>query len=1104
MSSNHVDRNLLFGFLALQNNFIDREDLIAAVSAWLVDKSRTLGDILRERKALAEDEYQLVAALAAKHLERHANDPEKSLAALSTMDVLPQQLKQLGDPDLEASLNHVGRSKADSEPQLAETLKVESSETVSSRFRIMRPHAKGGLGQVFVAKDLELNRDVALKEIQLHHADDVESRARFVLEAEITGGLEHPGIVPVYGFGQYPDGRPYYAMRFIRGESLKETIERFHAVPATSGRYESVDFRNLLGRFISVCYAIEYAHSRGILHRDLKPGNIMLGRYGETLVVDWGLAKAKGRYDVQVRIDEQTLRPRSGSGSAATLMGSAVGTPAYMSPEQASGRLDRMGPASDVYSLAATLYSALTGQNPFPKGNAFTILHKVQLGEFLRPREVVAAVPKPLEAICLKGMALKPEERYGSASELAQDIERWLADEPVKAFPDTWSDRARRWGRRHRRLVQVSIGATVAIACIASAAAIAVSAALHREANAKQQSDEQFLLARNTMDRWLVGVSEALQYGPGMGAMRERLLQTAAKDYEKLLAYRSADPALELDRGRVLLRLGEVHRDLGDFRAASASFAAAEEHFEQLPQRLPGVTAEAMVERGRALLRRGDLANRQDDGRALNHWQAAVKAVEIPQPDTQTEFDRRLVLAAALLSIGQWFESAGQTAEARKELDAALEVLPTAYAAGSNESSLKQNQLLSTRVEATRLKAKIAAANGEWIEARRLLSQVFETLETATKDKRDEPRQMMTVAELQLDLAVVLHKAGLHEEALGAYGSAASIQRRLLEMIPDNPDYRESLALTLLDRQQLLTELQRMREAEQDLREAMTLITRLVELNPQVAQYQQELAMGLESQGRLAHVAGGFARARDALQQSIRIFQMLAEAREDVYEYRERAAVAQVQLGRAFEALKQPALADAEFDAAQNVLGELQTLAPDHAPFAVNMAWLHKHRGDLYWDRGQSSEATEVYRKSMAAWRNIVERWPGLSHDRGYAESLVNCPVVELRDPEQALTLARRVMEAASAEPLSRSLHALALVRAGRHTEALAALQEGGFPLARDLFVRAQTLMATGDVVGAQRAFDKATAMQSQRPGDEDLRRLAQETGEKLGLKPEE
>jgi serine/threonine protein kinase len=157
------------------------------------------------------------------------------------------------------------------------------------RFRVLRPHARGGLGEVHVALDEELGREVALKQIQARYADDPTSRARFLLEAEITGRLEHPGIVPVYGLGSYEDGRPYYAMRFVRGDSLEDGIRHFHEAEksARSPGDRALELRQLLGRFVAVCNAIASAHSRGILHRDLKPGNVMLGQYGETLVKEF-------------------------------------------------------------------------------------------------------------------------------------------------------------------------------------------------------------------------------------------------------------------------------------------------------------------------------------------------------------------------------------------------------------------------------------------------------------------------------------------------------------------------------------------------------------------------------------------------------------------------------------------------------------------------------------------------------------------------------------------------------------------------------------------------------------------------------------------------
>jgi serine/threonine protein kinase len=316
-------------------------------------------------------------ALVQEHLRLHYNDSEKSLAAVSSIKSVRRELESIADPDLHASLAVVASAPASEST-------IDDVHQAGPRYRILRSHARGGLGEVYVAEDQELHREVALKEIQPEHAHNAQSRNRFLLEAEITGGLEHPGIVPVYGLGQYADGRPFYAMRFIKGDNLKETIKRFHQAdrPDRDPGERSLALRQLLRRFIDVCNAVAYAHNRGVLHRDLKPGNVMLGKYGETLIIDWGLAKALGQRAGRVSEvpdngpDERTLRPESGSDLIGTQMGSAIGTPAYMSPEQAAGRLDLLGPASDVYSLGASLYALLTGQAPFPERDKVEVLDR--------------------------------------------------------------------------------------------------------------------------------------------------------------------------------------------------------------------------------------------------------------------------------------------------------------------------------------------------------------------------------------------------------------------------------------------------------------------------------------------------------------------------------------------------------------------------------------------------------------------------------------------------------------------------------------------------------------------------------------------------------
>ncbi len=287
------DNNLLFGLLALQNGLIDQDQLLSAFRAWSHDRAQSLADQLIARGDLDAEQRSGVDVMVALHQNKHGGDAERSVAAMPAGRGIREQLSSLGDAHLAGTISRLASRVTEIDGDLTTDWSVGAATSDGERFRVLRPHARGGLGAVFVAVDSELERKVALKQILDSHADDPASRARFLLEARVTGGLEHPGIVPVYGLGTYADGRLYYATRFIRSDSLKEGIDRFHADTmsrADSGQ-RSLQLRNLLRRFIVVCNAIDFAHARGILHRDIKPANIIRGKYGETLVVDWGLAK---------------------------------------------------------------------------------------------------------------------------------------------------------------------------------------------------------------------------------------------------------------------------------------------------------------------------------------------------------------------------------------------------------------------------------------------------------------------------------------------------------------------------------------------------------------------------------------------------------------------------------------------------------------------------------------------------------------------------------------------------------------------------------------------------------------------------------------------
>ena len=575
------DQNLLFGLLALQNGLINQDQLLGAFRAWTLDKALPLANHLVKRRDIDDEERAGVDAIVALQMKKHGSAVENSLAAIPVLPSTRESLAELGDGEIEASLGHVGSAcirrnlPTEADPDLTATQSVGAATSDGQRFRILRPYARGGLGAVFVALDNELNREVALKQILDHHADDPISRQRFMREAEVTGGLEHPGIVPVYGLGSYADGRPYYAMRFIRGDSLKQAIERFHQPPkaespssaqrerpgdetvrAAAGSRD-LELRKLLRRFVDVCNALDYAHSRTVLHRDIKPANIILGKHGETLLVDWGLAKARGLPEPGMAADERAIVPSSRSGSSETLPGSALGTAAYMSPEQARGDLDALGPRSDVYSLGATLYCVLTGKPPVEGDDLGALLQAVERGEFLPPRKLSPWVDRAIEAVCLKAMALKSSDRYPTPKAMSEDIERWMADEPVTAWREPVSRRMLRWLTRHR------VGVTAAAAAgLVALLGLASVLAVQSQANHALAAKNDALLAANAHERQRFDLAmEAIKLFHGevsedlllkekqFETLRTKLLRGAADFYKKLQAQARVRPRPAVGRG---------------------------------------------------------------------------------------------------------------------------------------------------------------------------------------------------------------------------------------------------------------------------------------------------------------------------------------------------------------------------------------------------------------------------------------------------------------------------------------------------------------------------------------------------------------------------
>jgi serine/threonine protein kinase len=429
-----TDRNLLFGVLALQADLIDADRFAEACSTWAAKKATPLADLLQERGWITAEERAHVEFLLERKLRKHDGDARASLAA-----AIDNRIRGViaGANDLEIR-SSIAEPPRDDGPTLVATLAYEPD--TRERYTLTRLHAQGGRGA------------------------DPTLAARFLEEAQVTGQLEHPGIVPVYELARRSsDGQPFYTMRFIRGRTMLETARAYHR-KRESGEARPLDLAALLNAFVGVCNAVAYAHSRGVIHRDLKPQNVALGDFGEVIVLDWGLAKLVGRPEEAAALSSVALDAEEGH--AATMPGQVLGTPSYMSPEQAEGAA--VNHLSDVYGLGAILYEILTGRPPFEGSETRELLRRVVVEPPARPRDVVPATPWALEAVCLKALAKAPTERYGTAAALADEVRRFLADEPVRAYREPASARAARWMRRHRTLVS---GAAILLVTVAVAAA---------------------------------------------------------------------------------------------------------------------------------------------------------------------------------------------------------------------------------------------------------------------------------------------------------------------------------------------------------------------------------------------------------------------------------------------------------------------------------------------------------------------------------------------------------------------------------------------------------------------------------------------------------
>ncbi len=916
------ERELLRGLLAVHRGRSDSRDVLTAVEAWMVDPSRPIGQRLLQLDAIDAATWdELEAELVQMEESREGRDDST------------RPLKQRGPADGEPNDTSLAPTVArDGDGPRSQT-PAAADHGSWRRFVIGARHARGGLGEVHRAVDRELHREVAIKTIRPQGAGDAANRERFVFEGRITGSLEHPGIVPIYSMSHNDRGEPFYAMRFVRGQTLQQAVDSFHSEPSEDPGARRLELRRLLDHFIDVCRITAYAHSRGVLHRDIKPANIIAGEYGETLLVDWGLAKAT---DVAASGPADSLASIGEASPHETQQGSIVGTPAFMSPEQATGDLESHSERTDVYGLGATLYYVLTGKAAFDSSSGENVLEAVRRGEFPAPRTRDAGIPRPLAAICLQAMALQPEKRYPSAESLAVDVERWLADEPVSAWREPMTIRVRRWMRRHRTLMTatavagaMALIALTGIAAVESQARRRLDAKNAELAEARDRAETRASLAIRAVGNFRDAVEDNMdvELRPELADVRTALLKGPLEFFsglkQDLQTPGDATPATREQLAEAYVAYADLTRRIGSQDDARAAYQDAEELLRRLIQEDAG-NLRLQSQLADIAHRLGDIErDLQSSDQALQQYRRAEQLRRDLIDRRSDDQESRRALASILQRQAQVLSLQGDRPAAVERCDEGLSWIAEALdrAPGDAQAQLTQVQLLDYRASLAERLGQPRQALDFVQRGLETVSQLLAASPESIDHRRMQARLSTTKSLIQLELEDQSSAAASQETSL-------EIRRRLAEEFPTYTDLQEELARSLIDMSRLQFRSGRIGDSAETLQEARQLIEDLIARQPSNMRIRDTLVDVLLRQGNNAYMSGDKNEALNVFQQLI------------------------------------------------PVTGELLALDPGDARRARAHAGIYYNVGVLSSDMGRFDEARAAYESALRLRKELAEAHP--------------------------------------------------------------------------------------------------------------------------------
>jgi len=665
---------------------------------------------------------------------------------------------------------------------------------------------------------------------------------------------------------------------------------------------------------------------------------VVLGDYGEVVGLDWGLARLMDEPEG----DAAPMDVADVGAAGATLQGQVLGTPAYLSPEQAEGRQDLLGPSTDVYGLGAVLYEILVGSPPFSGPDTTEVLRRVRHREPDRPRSLVPGTPPALEAICLKALAKKPADRYGTAKELAGEVQRWLADEPVSALPDSWGARVARWSRRHRSTTRAVAASLVVIAIVATLAALAIGReqaqtrhaleaeklARLDERKARELAQEQSQLALDAIREYNTGVSrEFLLRQPEMESLRKSLLQAPLRFYRRLAQNIEnngiTDPSARARLGQAQIDLGEIINDIGTIEDSIVNFEQARDNMEQVVRALPGVP------------------------------------------------EYRFLLARTRCFLANRYDKASRPDDARKAFEQALSDFEQLAQANPEDRKYRAKQ-----AEALQLHADFLWDHGDLDGSRRDYLASVAIGGALIRENPDDLELLDKHAAALNNLSLLFGDAGEKEKRMRTLVESTALRERLVAATPADDQHREDYLSNLGSCYGNLgtshMENGALDEAASWTRKALTIQTDQVKKRPNSVDYLERVGVSHVLLGQLEFRTGHLAAARIELEQGRAYFERLLHVRPGDVIFRMHLVTC---LGSLADMERESGSTTVALNLARRGGSEAEEtlrINPKYHPAAQGLAGQLLRDAEISWDIGESDRALANLDRAEAILRDLV------------------------------------------------------------------------------------------------------------------------------------